>query len=212
MSQESFVREEMFNQLILSVISTQNEIKNAIRVASSEITELRKEMRTMNHNFEQQLKKLKQENSKLKAQLENVHPSAEVDKPERTEQEKLAHDLFTGNLFPEPFIEHPLDENSKRKRQFSWDLYKKIMEDVHGSPVNKKTFNAARDHLMLFKLPALIRQIKDEYKFEAGKPFNTVDPRGKLRTVELLEEMAAPYIPLRACSGSWGANVLIRYY
>ena len=86
------------------------------------------------------------------------------------------------------------------------------MEDVHGSPVNKKTFNAARDHLMLFKLPALIRQIKDEYKFEAGKPFNAVDPRGKLRAVELLEEMAAPYIPLRACSGSWGANLLIRYY
>ncbi|KAG1448563.1 hypothetical protein G6F57_016821 [Rhizopus arrhizus] len=86
------------------------------------------------------------------------------------------------------------------------------MEDVHGSPVNKKTFNVARDHLMLFKLPALIRQIKDEYKFEAGKPFNAVDPRGKLRAVELLEEMAAPYIPLRACSGSWGANLLIRYY
>ncbi|KAG1205510.1 hypothetical protein G6F69_009381 [Rhizopus microsporus] len=95
MSQESFVREEMFNQLILSVISAQNEIKNAIRVASSEITELKKEMRTMNHNFEQQLKELKQENSKLKTQLENVHPSAEVDRPERTEQEKLAHSLFT---------------------------------------------------------------------------------------------------------------------
>ncbi|CEG64678.1 hypothetical protein RMATCC62417_01611 [Rhizopus microsporus] len=212
MSQESFVREEMFNQLILSVISAQNEIKNAIRVASNEITKPRKEMKTVNHNFEQQLKELKQENSKLKAQLENVHPSAEVDRPECTEQEKLAHDLFTGNLFPEPFIEHPLDENSKRKRQFSWDLYKKIMEDVHGSPVNKKTFNAARDHLMLFKLPALIRQIKNEYKFEAGKPFNAVDPRGKLRAVELLEEMAAPYILLRVCSGSWGANLLIRYY
>ncbi|RCH82683.1 hypothetical protein CU097_001614, partial [Rhizopus azygosporus] len=133
-------------------------------------------------------------------------------RPERTEQEKLVHGLFTDNLFPEPFIEHSLDENSKGKHQFSWDLYKKIIEDVHGSPVNKKTFNAARDHLMLFKLPALIRQIKDEYKFEAGKPFNAVDPHGALRAVELLEEMAAPYIPLRACSGSWGANLLIRYY
>ncbi|KAG1207990.1 hypothetical protein G6F69_007594 [Rhizopus microsporus] len=149
---------------------------------------------------------------KLKAQLENVHPSAEVDRPERTEQEKLAHDLFTGNLFSEPFTEHPLDENSKRKRQFSWDLYKKIMEDVYGSPVNKKTFNAAHDHLMLLKLPALIRQIKDEYKFEAGKPFNVIDPRRKLRAVELLEEMATPYIPFRTCSGSWGTSLLIRYY
>ena len=49
----------LFNQLVLSVISAQNEIKNASRVASSEITELRKEMRTANHNFEQQLKGLK---------------------------------------------------------------------------------------------------------------------------------------------------------
>ncbi|RCH88777.1 hypothetical protein CU097_009597 [Rhizopus azygosporus] len=134
------------------------------------------------------------------------------EQPERTEQEKLAHDLFTGNLFSEPFTEHPLDENSKRKRQFSWDLYKKIMEDVYGSPVNKKTFNAAHDHLMLLKLPALIRQIKDEYKFEAGKPFNVIDPRRKLRAVELLEEMATPYIPFRTCSGSWGTSLLIRYY
>ncbi|CEJ01137.1 hypothetical protein RMCBS344292_15173 [Rhizopus microsporus] len=86
------------------------------------------------------------------------------------------------------------------------------MEDVYGSPVNKKTFNAAHDHLMLLKLPALIRQIKDEYKFEAGKPFNVIDPRRKLRAVELLEEMATPYIPFRTCSGSWGTSLLIRYY
>jgi vacuolar-type H+-ATPase subunit I/STV1 len=105
--------------LILSVISTQNEIKNAVRVASSEITVLRKEMRTVNHNFEQKLKELKQGNSQLEAQLENVHPNAKVDRLERAEQEKLAYCLFTGNLFPEPFIEHPLDENSKRKRRFS---------------------------------------------------------------------------------------------
>ncbi|ORE20823.1 hypothetical protein BCV71DRAFT_261730 [Rhizopus microsporus] len=55
------------------------------------------------------------------------------------------------------------------------------MEDVHGSPVNKKTFNAAHKH-----------------KFEAGKPFNAIDPRGKLGAVELLEEMAAPYILMRS--------------
>ncbi|CEG64609.1 hypothetical protein RMATCC62417_01549 [Rhizopus microsporus] len=65
---------------------------------------------------------------------------------------------------------------------------------------------------MLFKLPALIRQIKYEYKLEADKPFNAVDPRGTLRAVELLEKMATPYIPLRAYFDSWGANLLIRYY
>ncbi|KAL4211449.1 hypothetical protein AB4K20DRAFT_1897171, partial [Rhizopus microsporus] len=51
-----------------------------------------------------------------------------------------------------------------------------------------------------------------DYKFEASKPFNAINPRGKLRAVELLEEIATPYILLCTCSGSWGANLLIRYY
>ncbi|RCH92197.1 hypothetical protein CU097_011376 [Rhizopus azygosporus] len=42
---------------------------------------------------------------------------------------------------------------------------------------------------MLFKLPATIHQVKDEFKIEAGKPFKTVGPQGKLRAVQNIQRL-----------------------
>ncbi|CEG76215.1 hypothetical protein RMATCC62417_11144 [Rhizopus microsporus] len=86
------------------------------------------------------------------------------------------------------------------------------MEDIYGSSIDDKTFNTARECLKRFRLPAIIRQVKDEFKIEAGKPFKAADPRGKLRAIELLEQIVAPFVPLSACVGSWGAILLLRYY
>ncbi|CEG82144.1 hypothetical protein RMATCC62417_16261 [Rhizopus microsporus] len=206
----------MLNRLILTVISTQNEIKDAIRAASDHIAELREEMREMRiskQELEAQLEELRKENAQLKAQVGSTRSSViEVSRPGHREQENLAHGLFADNLSPKPIIEHPFNEDSSRKRQFSWDIYRKLMEDVYGSPIDDKTFNTACDHLKRFRLLAIIRQVKDEFKIEAGKPFKAADPRGKLRAVELLEQTAAPFVPLRACVGSWGARLMLRYY
>ena len=123
----------------------------------------------------------------MKAQVEDTCTSAiEVSRPRHTQQEKLAYGLFADNLSPKP-------------------------EDIHGSQIDDKTFNTVRDHFTLFRLPATIRQIKDEFKIEAGKPYKAADAQGKLRAVELLEQTAAPFVPLRACVGSWGARLMLRY-
>ncbi|CEG75413.1 hypothetical protein RMATCC62417_10457 [Rhizopus microsporus] len=82
-------------------------------------------------------------------------------------------------------------------------------ERVYNSPIDDKTFNTARDHLIFFMLPATIRKVKDEFKIEADKPFKAVDARGKLRAVELLEQTAAPFVPLCACVGSWGGRLML---
>ncbi|CEG63432.1 hypothetical protein RMATCC62417_00575 [Rhizopus microsporus] len=70
------------------------------------------------------------------------------------------------------------------------------MEDVHDSPIDDKAFNTSHDHLVLFRLPAIIRQVKDEFKTD------TAGLRGKLRVVELLEKTTIPFIPFYACVGS----------
>ncbi|KAL4205785.1 hypothetical protein AB4K20DRAFT_1236115 [Rhizopus microsporus] len=57
------------------------------------------------------------------------------------------------------------------------------MEDVYDDLIDDKTFNAALDHLMLFRLPTTIRQVKDEFKIEASKSIKTVDPQGKLSAI-----------------------------
>ncbi|CEI94715.1 hypothetical protein RMCBS344292_08920 [Rhizopus microsporus] len=63
------------------------------------------------------------------------------------------------------------------------------MGDVYDDPIDDKTFNATLDHPMLFKLPATIRQVKDEFKIEAGKPFKTVDPQGKLSAIQNIQRL-----------------------
>ncbi|CEI99145.1 hypothetical protein RMCBS344292_13237 [Rhizopus microsporus] len=73
-------------------------------------------------------------------------------------------------------------------------------------------FDAACDYVTIFRLPALIREVKDKHQVENGKSFKDTDPRAKLAAIEALEEMTAPFIPLRACVGSWGTNLMLRYY
>ena len=59
--------------------------------------------------------------------------------PRHTEQEKLAHGLFADNLSPKPIIDHPCNKDSSRRHQFSWDLYRKLME-------KKKKRSKYREH------------------------------------------------------------------
>ncbi|CEG82183.1 hypothetical protein RMATCC62417_16293 [Rhizopus microsporus] len=64
------------------------------------------------------------------------------------------------------------------------------MKDVHGSPIDDKTFNTSRDHLVLFRLPVIIHQVKPEFKIDT----------------------TAPFIPLRTRVSSLGARLMFRYY
>ncbi|KAG1169813.1 hypothetical protein G6F70_008583 [Rhizopus microsporus] len=56
------------------------------------------------------------------------------------------------------------------------------MEDVYDDLIDDKTFNAALDHLMLFRLPTTIRQVKDEFKIEAKNAvsFEQMDSVGQV--------------------------------
>ncbi|CEI90298.1 hypothetical protein RMCBS344292_04626 [Rhizopus microsporus] len=86
------------------------------------------------------------------------------------------------------------------------------MEDVHGSPVDNVMFNAARGYITIFRPPALICELNHKHQTENGKSFKDIDPQAKLAAIGALEEMAPPFIPLRACLGSWNANLMIHYY
>lgn len=110
---------------------------------------------------------MRKENIPLKAQAKSTCTSVnEARRPRFTEQEKLARGLFANNLLPKPTVEHPFNKDSNRK----------LMEGVHDSSIDDKTFNFAHDHLVLIRLPAIIRQVKGKYKVEAGKPFKILDP------------------------------------
>lgn len=56
--------------------------------------------------------------------------------------------------------------------------------------------------ITIFRLHSLICEVKYKHRIENGKLFKDTDPQAKLAAVEALEDMAVPFIPLRACVGS----------
>ncbi|KAL4210950.1 hypothetical protein AB4K20DRAFT_1968912 [Rhizopus microsporus] len=101
-----------------------------------------------------QIDELGEEMREMRILNKNSKHNLRISRPRYTEQEKLVHELFADNLSPKSIIEHPFNED---------------LEDVHGSPIDDKAFNTFRDYLVLFRLPAIIRQVKDEFKIDTGK-------------------------------------------
>lgn len=59
------------------------------------------------------------------------------------------------------------------------------------------------EHITIFRLSSLIREVKDKHQIENGKSLKDTDLRVKLAAIEALEEIAAPFPLLRTCIGSW---------
>ncbi|KAG1173588.1 hypothetical protein G6F70_006837 [Rhizopus microsporus] len=65
---------------------------------------------------------------------------------------------------------------------------RKLIEDVHGSPIDDKAFNTFRDYLVLFRLPAIIRQVKDEFKIDTEVFYYTKQCTKQKQTTTVLPE------------------------
>lgn len=59
-------------------------------------------------------------------------------------------------------------------------------------------FNATCDNSTLYSLLALIREVTDRDRIKYGRLFKDADPRVKLVSVEVPEEMVNHFISLRA--------------
>ncbi|CEG75714.1 hypothetical protein RMATCC62417_10709 [Rhizopus microsporus] len=183
-------RKEMLNNLALAIISTQNEIKDAVKTVSIQVIEIKDEI------------------MELRTAKESILANtADSSRSRRTKHDELSQCLSLDNLCPDRSGQHPVVEGTKNKRQFSWNLFRKLMEDVHGSPVDNVMFNAARGYITIFRPPALICELYHKHRLKVD-----TDPQAKLAAIGALEEMAPPFIPSRACLGSWNANLMIHYY
>jgi hypothetical protein len=80
------------------------------------------------------------------------------------------------------------------------------MENLHGSPIDDKIFNTFCDHFSFFRLPTIIREVKDEPKADAHKPFKIRDPRRKFRAAKLVEKTVASFALLHTRVDSWASD------
>jgi hypothetical protein len=86
------------------------------------------------------------------------------------------------------------------------------MESSLKRRISDKEFGAARYFVSLLKIKGVINFVKRVFNVDPRLSFFKSHVDAKTRAIELLEEMAAPYIPLRACHGSWGAYLLLKFY
>ncbi|KAI8888687.1 hypothetical protein K501DRAFT_267771 [Backusella circina FSU 941] len=70
---------------------------------------------------------------------------------------------------------------------------------VLGRGVTKKEFDATRDRISLIKIFDVINTIKKEFDISPQTTYNNTDSQAKKKAIGVLEEIAAPYMPLRAC-------------
>ncbi|PHZ16445.1 uncharacterized protein RHIMIDRAFT_234044 [Rhizopus microsporus ATCC 52813] len=96
-----------------------------------------------------------------------------------------------------------LDDAAKTKGEIpssNADNNKPRFQEIASLVGHRKS--TACNHHTIFRLPSTIHLVKDKFKIEVSKPFNTVDSRGNPRAVELLEQTTAHFIPLCACDDS----------
>ncbi|CEI94847.1 hypothetical protein RMCBS344292_09052 [Rhizopus microsporus] len=131
---------------------------------------------------------MQQEDTTLREQLEStLANTADPNRPRRTRHDELSQGPFLDNLYPDRSVQHPLGEGTKNKRQLSWGLFRKFMEDVHGSSIDNVRFNAARDHITIFRLPDLIRKTNIRLKMVKSR---------KLKSVSILNIFSLFILPL----------------
>ncbi|KAI8380410.1 hypothetical protein BD560DRAFT_388185 [Blakeslea trispora] len=116
--------------------------------------------------------------------------------------------LFSGNLAP---LRNVLKKDVAPTKNFCWDAYRKLAEKVLGRVLSEDEFKAyCKDNVNLGLLNPLMYSIKKKHNlFNSQVSYAKLPANIREEAELLLEEKAAPFLPLAACAGRWGAKLLL---
>ncbi|CEJ01269.1 hypothetical protein G6F70_008494 [Rhizopus microsporus] len=128
--------------------------------------------------------------------------------------------LFADNLFPErnipiPKVSDTRSDRKERSIQFNWKHYRWLINQVRGPDVEEiddRTFEVCRMNVSSKIVKAAVDSTKRTFNLGDDLSWGSIPGDAQIAAIEKLEDMAAPFIPLRACAGYWGANILLSYY
>ncbi|ORE01007.1 hypothetical protein BCV72DRAFT_323503, partial [Rhizopus microsporus var. microsporus] len=128
--------------------------------------------------------------------------------------------LFTGNLFPDRNIPEPRIKDKRPGRKdraalFSWKHFQRLIDAVRGSEhesIDNEMLGACKVNVSPVLVKAVIDGIKRKFAIKEDSTWQSVPGDARLDAIQEMEAKASPYIPLRACVGFWGANMLLDYY
>ncbi|CAO3685668.1 unnamed protein product [Rhizopus microsporus] len=112
--------------------------------------------------------------------------------------------LFADNLFPERNIPIPKVSDTRSDRK---ELRGPDVEEI-----DDRTFEVCRMNVSSKIVKAAVDSTKRTFNLGDDLSWGSIPGDAQIAAIEKLEDMAAPFIPLRACAGYWGANILLSYY
>ncbi|KAI8354546.1 hypothetical protein BD560DRAFT_476603 [Blakeslea trispora] len=119
-----------------------------------------------------------------------------------------SNSLFLNNSSP---LRDILKKEVTSTRNFGWDVYRKLAERVLGRVLSEDEFKAyCKDNVNVGLLNPLMYSIKKKHGLLNSKTSYAKLPSSiREEAGLLLEERAAPFLPLAACAGRWGAKMLL---
>lgn len=200
----------MIQQLSTSVSYGFNDMRKNFEVMQQENKSLKEEVALL----KQQVTVLTEEVGTLKASLDSM-PSAEDSIEIAATTGLFAANLFPSRSIPEPRVRDTRPGRKDRPAPFSWKLFRQLIDEVRGPEHHKiddDMFDACKMNVSSALVKAVIDGIQRKFAIKEDSTWRSVAGDARLDAIQELEAKASPYIPLRACVGSWGANMLLEYY
>ncbi|ORY97167.1 hypothetical protein BCR43DRAFT_504145 [Syncephalastrum racemosum] len=163
--------------------------------------------------FSNEIRQLRQDVSTLSAIIRGLaaNPQQNVEAPCRE------HGMFANNLnpprdFPVPKAEHT-SRPGTRNAQFSWKNIRKLVDHVLGevaaATLTQEQFDATCDNVKMGMIAAVRSEICHKNNISALTRWGNLPAHMKEQAAADLEAREAPFLPLRACIGRWGAKSML---
>lgn len=109
-------------------------------------------------------------------------------------------------------MEHPNRPGKTRPKQFSWELMKDLARQVLGDRAQQVTEGELQyccDNVKAHMFAAVKAEITSEFSLAPTQAWGKVPADAKYKALLRMEALAAPFLPLRACVGNWGAYLIL---
>ncbi|CEI91773.1 hypothetical protein RMCBS344292_06053 [Rhizopus microsporus] len=178
---------------------------NDIRTTLNTVVEENRILKAKIETLQADVNILKEEAKALKSSNSFINPDASI-------AIATTSGLFATNFYPERKKPAPRAKNTRsgrtdRSAPFSWKHFRKLIDEVRGSEheqLNDDLFHACKLNVSSHLVKAVIDDTKRQYGISSETAWAGIPGDAQLYAIESLETKAAPYIPLRACVGSWG--------
>ena len=105
-------------------------------------------------------------------------------------------------------VEHPRDSEGNL-RKFSWDLFEIVGKEVLGVETWEQSYLTTFKRNVLPFAQGVASYVKSKYSIQETELWRNLSSYQRLEAAILLEQGVSSEFPLQACTGHWGARLIM---